>query len=613
MGFPLSDVLTESDLLEEFQCKICHNLVEYNQCSYTSCSHIFCESCLADWLDHKSNDVDAAAEELLNGTSPPALRCPTCNTPLTCVETQITSLKSAVPLAWRLLGRVKCRCPLHASGCAWKGDFSEVSSHLTNSQSHLAGQDYAANAAQANAEALKDQGNAKFQAHAYREAIQLYSKAISAAPGVAAYYGNRGAAWLMVGAAKECADDCRRAVALDPGYAKGHLRLAKALCDLSDVDGAEEALRRGAMNCPGNKEVAEELRKTRSLAAHLAEAKRLMSVGDAARALEMYTAALRVTQCADVTLGAARAETILGRCDRAMRLTLQVIRGDPSNVQAYAIRGLALCLKVDFDQGMKHLKESLRLDPDHAESQRLHRRMKRAGSALERGRAAVAKRDFDVAVEGFTESLEAAEAPAQSPLMATTLAERANAHLRRKDYDASLADCARAIASQEDHKPAYFTQATVLFNLGKPQEAADSLASLLRMDPGDETVRRHHEKALFEVRRAKRPDYYAILGISSVASLPEIKQAYKVRCMEWHPDRHAMKSEEEKAAAEANFKALGEALEIMEDQMKRQLYDEGYDKEAILERAEAARRAAHRGGYGGGCGSGGGGCGSGHC
>ena len=45
---------------------------------------------------------------------------------------------------------------------------------------------------EANAEALKDQGNAKFQAHAYREAIQLYSKAISAAPGVASYYGNRG-------------------------------------------------------------------------------------------------------------------------------------------------------------------------------------------------------------------------------------------------------------------------------------------------------------------------------------------------------------------------------------------------------------------------------------
>tara|TARA_Y100000746_G_scaffold64918_1_gene53709 strand:- start:503 stop:985 length:483 start_codon:yes stop_codon:yes gene_type:complete len=126
--------------------------------------------------------------------------------------------------------------------------------------------------------------------------------------------------------------------------------------------------------------------------------------------------------------------------------------------------------------------------------------------------------------------------------------------------------------------------------------------------------RRHHEKATFEVRKSKRPDYYAILGISRVASVPEVKQAYKQRCMEWHPDRHASSSDEDKAAAERNFKLLGEALEVMEDTMKRQLYDEGFDKEAIAERVEAARRAAHRGGYGNGNGhSHGGGCGSGGC
>ena len=125
--------------------------------------------------------------------------------------------------------------------------------------------------------------------------------------------------------------------------------------------------------------------------------------------------------------------------------------------------------------------------------------------------------------------------------------------------------------------------------------------------------RRHHEKATFEVRKSKRPDYYAILGISRVASVPEVKQAYKQRCMEWHPDRHANSSDEDKAAAEVNFKLLGEALEVMEDTMKRQLYDEGFDKEAIAERVEAARRAAHRGGYGNGGHSHGGGCGSGGC
>ena len=318
---------------------------------------------------------------------------------------------------------------------------------------------------------------------------QLYSKAISAAPGVASYYGNRAAAWLMVGAAKECATDCRRAIQLDSGYVKGYVRLAKALIELSDVDAAEESLRSASTRCPGKKEIEEELQRVRVLSAHLAEGERALSGGEPARALEMYAAALKVTQCAAVQLGCARAEIALGRCDGAMRTTAAVIRAEPGNVRAYAARGHALCLKLDFDQGMKHVREGLRLDPDHAECASLFRRMKRAGAALDRGRTAAGTRDFEAAAIAFTESLDAAQAPTHSPFTAAVLAQRANARLRLKEYDAALVDCAAAIASQEDHKPAYFTQSTALLHLGKPQEAADSLKVLLEMDPGDETVR----------------------------------------------------------------------------------------------------------------------------
>ena len=44
-------------------------------------------------------------------------------------------------------------------------------------------------------------------------------------------------------------------------------------------------------------------------------------------------------------------------------------------------------------------------------------------------------------------------------------------------------------------------------------------------------------------------------------------------------------------ACEPAGKRLGEALEILTDPFKRQLYDEGHDKASIEERVEAARRA----------------------
>ena len=99
--------------------------------------------------------------------------------------------------------------------------------------------------------------------------------------------------------------------------------------------------------------------------------------------------------------------------------------------------------------------------------------------------------------------------------------------------------------------------------------------------------------------------------VPSVASTMEIKQAYKQRALECHPDKHAEAGPEAQKAAEAQFKLLGEALEVLGDDMMRKLYNEGYDKAAIQERIQAANRAANshdrdgccnRGGGCGGCG-----------
>ena len=116
----------------------------------------------------------------------------------------------------------------------------------------------------------------------------------------------------------------------------------------------------------------------------------------------------------------------------------------------------------------------------------------------------------------------------------------------------------------------------------------------------DTEIRGAYDRAVFAKRKKNRVDYYALLGVSSISSTMEIDKAYKIKALTCHPDKFAGKSEQEIKDAEGAFKLLQEAHEILASEpMKRQLYDEGYDKEAIDERYERAKRAAREEGRGG--------------
>ncbi|MFB0926452.1 MAG: DnaJ domain-containing protein, partial [Acidimicrobiales bacterium] len=56
--------------------------------------------------------------------------------------------------------------------------------------------------------------------------------------------------------------------------------------------------------------------------------------------------------------------------------------------------------------------------------------------------------------------------------------------------------------------------------------------------------------------------------------------------LEWHPDRHSDKSAEARKEAEVKFKELGEALDVLTDEFKRKLWDEGHDLESIAQRVQ---------------------------
>jgi molecular chaperone DnaJ len=62
-------------------------------------------------------------------------------------------------------------------------------------------------------------------------------------------------------------------------------------------------------------------------------------------------------------------------------------------------------------------------------------------------------------------------------------------------------------------------------------------------------------------------DYYVLLGVPRTASEPEIKKAYRKLAMEYHPDRNSAPE------AEARFKEITEAYEVLRDPEQRAAYD----------------------------------------
>lgn len=70
-------------------------------------------------------------------------------------------------------------------------------------------------------------------------------------------------------------------------------------------------------------------------------------------------------------------------------------------------------------------------------------------------------------------------------------------------------------------------------------------------------------------------DYYDLLGVTKTSSGQEIKNAYRKKALEWHPDRHQGTDKEE---AERKFKEINEAYQVLSDSNKKSAYDNyGHD------------------------------------
>ncbi|XP_021906198.1 dnaJ homolog subfamily B member 3 [Carica papaya] len=71
-------------------------------------------------------------------------------------------------------------------------------------------------------------------------------------------------------------------------------------------------------------------------------------------------------------------------------------------------------------------------------------------------------------------------------------------------------------------------------------------------------------------------DYYKVLLVDRSAKDDDLKKAYRKLAMKWHPDKNPNNKKE----AEAKFKQISEAYDVLSDPQKRAVYDQ-YGEEGL--------------------------------
>lgn len=560
------DQFEANPCLCEFVCAICLNvpLLHDAVTSTQSCQHVFCSDCLNEWSQRSS-------------------KCPTCQAgPLSKKTLQVAS-----PLGFRLLGSIHVRCPM--STCTWVGDYRGLDDHLTNSDNHNSDK----------VTELKTLGNERFAAGKFDDALKFYSKAIlnpqATDDSKAVLFGNQAAALLRLSKYAKAADSCRQAVELGNCEAKIFIRWSQALTQAGRFEEAvkvlamdqapKELVFQHKQRCSGNLKVwssmlqasdEEQFEKAKGLAPQLLQ--------------DPWT-----SQCSKVSALVALVEAHVGNVDTALKLSLDACRASPDDELVWVARAHALLSQGQFDDARRAAKQALRLSPDDKRGAAANRRIKSVESQVLAVRDLADRHEWKDAIQGFHDLDTGNILPKTSPLRIQLLAERGYANFNAGMYDEGLRDADQAIAQKDDCQRAWLTRLYCLRKLQRYQEAVSDARSLLkRWGNGDALIRGAAEKCEFDLRKSMRPDLYQVLGVSQLASELEIKQKYKQKVLLFHPDKLSPDAaEEQKKAAEENFKLLGLALEILGNADSRALWDKGYDGDAIKEELTNRKRPHH--------------------
>ena len=441
-------------------------------------------------------------------------------------------------------------------------------------------------------ETLKEKGNALFKQNKFNEAIDYYERAIRINNSIEVLYSNKGTCEKCLKNYKQAIKDYKKALELNPKNTKNLNRLASVYLIVGNF-GEAKIIQQKALNLEPNNSVYKDqmkvIEKVIEDEEKMKEKIREQKYDDAEEICKRIIE--KVPEFSDLKKDYIKILLENVKIQDALAYIGQKVTAEDKmrDEEFNYLTALTLYFDGQYDKAKK-LLNIIKQTNNNDKISDLVKKVSEIESVKNKANELFKQKKYEEAIEEYTKVLEFD--PQNKKFNSLILANRALCYQKLNKNTEALRDSNQSIKLNPYYARGYVKRGNVYMELKMFDDAKADFQKAKDLDPSVSGVEGFLNDANKKAEKARKRDYYAILGIDRNASEHEIKKAYKKMAMKYHPDRNS-ESEETKKMAEKKFIDVNDAYSVLSDPKKKSMYDQGIDP---LNPEEASSGGVHFGG-----------------
>lgn len=349
-------------------------------------------------------------------------------------------------------------------------------------------------------EEVKNAGNDQYKKGSFVDALSLYDRAVSLAPGRASYRSNRAATLICLGRLTEAYQECEESLKLDPQYVRALQRLVSLCIRLGRIERAKKIVKSNGQHI----EIGD-IQKVDKIENHLIKCFDARKASDWSTVIRESEGAVAAGADSAPQIVALKAEALvkLSKPEEADAVLQGALKGEnlmrKSSSSSADTNILCVMAQINmslgrFDDAVTVAEKAALLEPHNPEVSDLLKKARAVATARATGNDLFKADRWLEAAIAYGEGLQ------YNPTNAVLLCNRAACRSKLGLYEKAIEDCNAALDAYPNHLKALLRRGHSNSKLERWKDALRDYEILKRELPGDAEVARSY----FDVQVALR-------------------------------------------------------------------------------------------------------------